>query len=72
MFIDKTGRYAETIEELYQSIKHGLTSEQTNTLAKFELVVQGLVEKGYIKYVEGKGYALSKGGVREVRKSRGL
>lgn len=72
MFIDKTGRYAETIEELYQNIKHGLTAEETNTLPKFEMVVKGLVEKGYIIYVEGKGYALSKGGAKEVEKSRGL
>ena len=69
MFIDKTGRYAETIEELYQNIKHGLTAEQTNTLSKFEMVVKGLVEKGYIDYVEGKGYTLSKHGVKEVKKN---
>ena len=69
MFIDKTGRYAETVEELYNNIKHGLTADETSTLPKFELVVKGLVEKGYIIYVEGKGYALSKHGVKEVKKN---
>lgn len=68
MFQDKTGRYAETVEELYNSIKHGLTAEETNTLPKFELVVQGLVEKGWIDYVEDKGYLLSKNAIKELDK----
>ena len=66
VFVDKTGKYAETIEELRMVLDD---VGRQKSLAEFELVVQNLVRKGFINYVEGKGYTLSKSGVKEVEKN---
>ena len=66
MIIDNTGRYAETLEELW----YDLEEDKERSLPEFELLVKELVEEGFIDYIEGKGYILSKKGVKRVEKER--
>ena len=69
MYQDSTGKYAESIKEL----KHVLGDlGKEKSLPEFELIIQRLVKKGYIKFVKGKGYTLSRHGVKQVEQVRGI
>jgi Mn-dependent DtxR family transcriptional regulator len=68
MIVDNTGKYAETTEELWRD----LGQDEITSLPQFNRTVKGLVEKGLIDYVKGKGYKLNDQVIKEIEKSMGI